>query len=232
MNDIVSHVGPAGLIVVGWFTPDYRHLAETFSESLKRHGAPHHLFAKEKGDGWSTRRKPDVVLDAMALYPERTVVLMDVDCIVSGDISPIAVSNRDVGINVIGRDHRKKCVSVSCSSRVVMFRPTEGAHAFAREWKRRVSQSSLVNDEHAMVWAYLASSGTAFHYLDPRFAGWEVSAGVENAVISHDSAHDRARVVRGFREMLKAIERRLFRSGRTTREKIESGFFTIEGSAP
>lgn len=224
MTDIIGG-RPDGWIVVGWFTPDYRPLAEAHAKRLSAHGAAHHLFAKVKGtsEGWSTRRKPSIVREAMALYPDCTIVLMDVDCIVSGDISPIVNGAHDVGISVIGRDKpRKKVISVSCSSRVVVFRPTIGALAFVDEWQRRVDASDRMNDEHALAWAYLACGGVSFAYLDQRFAGWEVSAEIDGAVVTHDSAHERSRDIRSLRDAVKALERRFLRSGRSAKIKRDS----------
>ena len=66
-------------LVFGWFTPDYRPLADKLAASLDEVGAPYHLFAEEKSHGrWDVRRKPSIVLDAMAAYPDKTLVLMDV----------------------------------------------------------------------------------------------------------------------------------------------------------
>jgi hypothetical protein len=70
-------------------------------------------------------------------YPDKTVVLMDVDCRLRGDIEPMTQIGGDVGIVVIARNVRRRrrwahWLSVECSSRVVVFRQTEGARAFAQ----------------------------------------------------------------------------------------------------
>ena len=75
----------------------------------------------------------------MDAYPGKTVVLMDVDCRLRGDIEPVTQIDGDVGIVVIARNVRRRrrwahWLSVECSSRVVVFRPTDGARAFARTW--------------------------------------------------------------------------------------------------
>jgi|RhiMethySRZTD1v2_1073278.scaffolds.fasta_scaffold846012_3 hypothetical protein len=75
-------------LVTGWFTPNYRPLAEAFAANLSEHGAPFHLFAKPSLGAWNTRRKPAVVLEAMDAYPGKTVVLMDVDCRLRATSSP------------------------------------------------------------------------------------------------------------------------------------------------
>jgi hypothetical protein len=133
-------------LVIGWFTPDYRPLAETFAANLFRRCAPFHLWAKpELAPGWNTSRKPSVVLEAMDAYPGKTLVLMDVDCIVQGDMSPAANIAGDVGITILARNMRRKgrwqyWIAAEASSRVVVFRNTEGARAFARRWAERNMQ--------------------------------------------------------------------------------------------
>jgi hypothetical protein len=128
-------------LAIGWFTEDstYRPLAEALAANLSQHGAPFHLFAKPSLGAWNTRRKPAVVLEAMDAYPGKTLVLMDVDCRLRGDIEPVTQIGGDVGIVVIARNVRRRrrwahWLSVECSSRVVVLRPTEGARAFARTW--------------------------------------------------------------------------------------------------
>ena len=69
----------------------------------------------------------------MDRYPGKTVVPTDIDCRVYGDIRPvIEIGTADVGITVLVRNMRKgqkfrHWLAVECSSRVVVFRPTQGA---------------------------------------------------------------------------------------------------------
>ena len=48
-----------------------------------------------------------MVLEAMDAYPGKTVILMDVDCLVRGDIEPVTQIGGDVGIVVIARNVRR-----------------------------------------------------------------------------------------------------------------------------
>jgi hypothetical protein len=207
-------------LVIGWFTEDstYRPLAEAFAANLSQHRAPFHLFAKPSLGAWNTRRKPAVVLEAMDAYPDKTVVLMDVDCRLRGDIEPVTQIGGDVGIVVIARNVRRRrrwahWLSVECSSRVVVFRPTEGARAFARTWADTIERSTVNHDEHSMAWAYLSSPSVHFDYIGR----------IPDAVIEHDSAHDEARrASRGrFKDLLRELERRLLRTGRTRQSRLK-----------
>jgi hypothetical protein len=228
MRDIVGgNVGD--WLVIGWFTEDktYRPLAEEFAANLSEHGAPFHLFAKPSLGAWNTRRKPAVVLEAMHAYPGKTVVLMDVDCRLRGDVAPVADIKGDVGIVVIARNMRRKnrwahWLSVECSSRVVVFRPTEASRAFAQTWADTIERSTVNHDEHSMAWAYLSSPGVRFDYIDQRFSAREIGQ-TPDAVIEHDSAHDeQRRAARGrFKLALRAFERRFLRTGLTRKSRLK-----------
>jgi hypothetical protein len=228
MRDDLSLSGDLiGGQVGDWFTPNYRPLAEAFAANLSEHGAPFHLFAKPSLGAWNTRRKPAVVLEAMDAYPGKTVVLMDVDCRLRGDIEPVTQIGGDVGIVVIARNVRRRrrwahWLSVECSSRVVVLRPTEGARAFARTWAAQIEASAVNHDEHSMAWAYLSSPGVHFDYIDQKYSAREIGR-IPDAVIEHDSAHDEARrASRGrFQTLLREVERRFLRTGRTRQSRLK-----------
>jgi hypothetical protein len=217
---------PVDWIVAGWFTPDYRPLAETFAANLREHGAPFHLWAKPKGEGWSTRRKPSVVRETLDTYPGATAILMDCDCIVRGDISPVANIAGDVGIVVLARNVRKgrrklqHWLAVETSSRVFVARPTEGARAFLRRWSDQIASSAFDHDEHSQAWAFLASPDVAFSYIPAEFSGREIGQ-LPGAIIEHSSAHSRQKAQERspVMEALRSIERRWLRTGRTAKEK-------------
>lgn len=217
---------PHNWLVIGWFTPDYRPLAERFAANLGTYGIPFHLYAKPKlGGGWDTSRKPSVALEAMQDHPSKTLVLMDVDCIVQGDISLVTNITGDVGITVLARNMRKGCkwqhwIAAECSSRVVVFRPTEGARAFLHRWVDQIDHGAVNHDEHSMVWAFLACPDVRFEYIDPIYSGREVSQRPDGIVV-HQSAHsaERHKGRGSLRRFMRHIERRFLRTGRTSRDK-------------
>jgi hypothetical protein len=217
MQDLIGGT-PADWIVVGWFTPDYRPLAEKFAANLSQHNAPYHLFARAKTTaGWSAMQKPAVVLDAMRAHPSKTLVLMDVDCIILDDIAPVAGISGDVAITVKPRRVRlmwppNRRLTLKAISRVVVFRPTDGARRFAETWKRICEVSPEFGDEDALARAFLSCHGAAISHLDSHYAGEEVPATPHHIVV-HDSAHERQRR-QSLMGSLKAIERRL-RTGST-----------------
>lgn len=225
-GDIIAE-GKRDWLVIGWFTPDYRPLANKLAANLAEHGAHFHLFAKPALGTWNTRRKPEVVLEAMDRYPGKTLVLMDVDCVVRGNITPAADILGDVGIIVIARNQRRRrrvahWLAMECSSRVVVFRPTDKARAFAETWADTIERSDVNHDEHSMAWAYLASPSVDFEYIDQAYSGRELGQ-VAGAVIEHDSAHDEQRRARRgpIRQALRAFERRFLRSGRSQESRLQ-----------
>jgi hypothetical protein len=207
-------------LVAGWFTPNYRPLAEKLAANLAQYDAPFHLWAKPKLEaGWNTWRKPSVVLETMDRYPGRLVVLMDVDCTVGGDIGDLTHVVGDVCLTINARPVRllwppHERIVVKALSRVVVFRPTEGARRIAAEWSRQCEATHYAGDEAALRATFLTCPGVSFSHLDRRYAGLN---GVAGAVISHESAHA-GRRPSTVREHLKAIERR-FRTGRTRAAK-------------
>jgi hypothetical protein len=228
-----SHTGMAGDIkggaqgdwlVTGWFTPSYRPLAEKLAANLAQYNAPFHLWAKPKAaSGWNTWRKPSVVIETMDAYPGKAVILMDTDCIVRGDLTPMTEFAGDVSLTVKARrmsvlPRLHKRIVFKTSSRVVVFHPTVGARAFAAEWERLCKAATYGGDEPSMAWAYLLRPEVSYHNLDPRFAGDEVGSEVPDAVISHYGAHGRTKSSR-LGNALKEIERRYFRRGRSQAAK-------------
>jgi hypothetical protein len=198
-------------LVCGWFTPDYRPLAERFAANLDQHGAPYHLWAKPRSErGWNTWRKPSVALETMDAYPGKTVVLMDVDCVVRGDIEPLTRIATDVSFLIQSRRARlfwppHKRIVIKAGSRIVIFRPTASARAFAAEWSRRCETTHYNGDEVALAAAFLARPEISYTALE------------RDALIGHDSAHDRRQALT-IKGLLKAAEQR-FRTGRTKAAK-------------
>jgi hypothetical protein len=219
-------------LLVGWFTPNYRPLAQRFAADLEQHGTPFRLFAKPALGTWSTSRKPSVVIEAMDLYPGKTIVLADVDCIIQGDVAPVADVAGDVGIcviakNVVKGETIRPWLSVETSSRVVVFKPTDGARTFAQRWAAEIERSSTKHDEHALSWAYLRSQDVRFEFIDQAYSGREISI-YPDAVIAHDSAHEKQR--RDDMSVLKRVLRRIekpFRTGRTKASKMQGELSSV-----
>jgi hypothetical protein len=227
LTDILSGVpDDTSYLVVGWFTPDYAPLAQEFTEYLIRHKIPYHLYARPSSPtGWNARAKPSVMLKAMEDYKDKTIVLMDVDCIVRGPITNMLDFKQDVSLTlsaktITRRSGEARNIAVLASSRVVVFKPTLGARLFCARWAEEIERREL-GDEHAMVWAVLMSlPDTTFNYTDQFYSGREIGTVSEFAIIVHDSAHDKQQLKtwRGTGMRLK----RLFKSGRSRQGKLSN----------
>ena len=212
--DYVSAYGmDKAWIVVGWFTPDYRMLADRFACGLRYHGIPHHLFSKPMRGEWDTSQKAAVVLEAMALYPGKAIVLMDVDCEVTGDIEEVTRFAEDVKFNLCLRRRRRERVTIYASSRVMVFRPTEAAKRFAEAWAYWCDGPEP-NDEVNLTYSYIANGNVSRRQLELAYYGWERNnpSAPENALIWHDSEH--AKAAPTWKQIIRLLERP-FRSGRT-----------------
>lgn len=194
MSDIVSAATGKSWLVVGWFTPDYRHWAERLARSLDAFGAPYHLLAKD-GDpkGWmaNTRRKPLVAEEAMQRFPDRTIVLTDVDAEAMADIAPMVDITADVSAFLKAKLSRKARCEIQLSSRVIVLRPTPAARKFIADWRAECARCAAeVADEAALGLVLARSEGLAFAPLPERYAARERDVAPPDAALVHDSARD------------------------------------------
>ncbi len=194
MLDIVSQADPAGWLVVGWFTPDYRERAASLAVSLDAVSTPYHLKAVDKvGSGWAseTMRKPQIVADFMALYPETTLVLLDADCTVAGSLIPLVRCVRgDVAAYLAAKSsgRGKDRARVKAMSGTMVFRPTSGAARFVSAWRAAIGECDATDvDQTALMIALGRETGFTFEPLDAKWCSY--GAGITpQSVIIHDNA--------------------------------------------
>lgn len=207
MADIVSASHDLPWLVVGWFTPDYRHWAERLALSLDATGAPYHLFAKDGSpQGWmaNTRRKPMIASEAITRFPDKTIVLTDVDAEATGDIAPMVATNADVAAYLKAKLTRNGRVELQLSSRVIVIRPTAAARKFIADWQAECSRvEGHVADEAALALVLAHSGSLAFAPLDARYAARERDVAPPDAVLVHDSARDVTLAAFNLRKYLK-----------------------------
>ena len=178
MVDIVLRDDSKPWLIVGFFTPNYQPLAAKFAESLKRQGLPHHLFAVEPSGDWSseTMRKPAIVLNAMKAYPDKTLILMDVDCIVNGPLDELSniVGNADFSCfpTLRVKKFRGHSQRFSLSSRVMFVRPTDGARKLMEQWQAACRERpNLHGAERNLVLAFTRAVGVNFSPMPEDLCG-------------------------------------------------------------
>lgn len=198
-GDIVSVGGEAPpYVVVGFFTPNYRPLAENLAKDLAETGNPHHLIAREKGSAtWRNvvHWKPEIVLEAMDMYPKSSIILLDADSSVRGSLEPALDFTGDISARSKLRltNHiwpfRQKTV-LHISSRSMVFRPNERVRKFLADWRDELATAPYRQGgcEMAMRFVIMRSVGLAFCPMDPRYSGLEVDQAPADAVVVHSSA--------------------------------------------
>ena len=93
----------ASVMVCGFYTADYRRWLGPLVASLDRLGEAHDFALAEKaGQMWETNTmaKARHILAAMERHPDEVIVWLDVDCIVHGDLSPLADIRGDVAFRM------------------------------------------------------------------------------------------------------------------------------------
>ncbi|WP_045837151.1 hypothetical protein [Hyphomicrobium sp. 99] len=191
--NISGYLDVGGYVVVGFFTPNYRPLADDFAASLSRHAIPHMLYAWESGT-WhaTTLAKPLVTQRAMEDFPDRTIVLMDVDIDVHGPITPALEFAGDIslwiGVGVHAKNEPGWRIRAISSSRLVIWRQTEKAKRLLRTWCQLTAQQipdHILDDEQTLTLAIEHNDGLTVTTTPRRYAArnpWEVS---DDAIIVH-----------------------------------------------
>ena len=184
----------AGWLVVGWFTPDYRHWATRLAASLDRVGAPYHLLACEKNTGhWEaeTMRKARIVRRLRESHPGKTLILLDVDCEVRRSLEPLVASvNGDVAAFVraktTGRGKDRARIKVMTGTMV--FRPTAGAQSFIDAWEQAQAECDSTDvDQTALMIALGRATNFTFQPLGAEWCALDATCHPDPAIL-HDNA--------------------------------------------
>jgi hypothetical protein len=200
-QDIVG-VGSAAppYVAVSFFTPNYRPLAENLARDLAQTNNPYHLIARDKGDAtWRNvvHWKPEIVLQAMDLYPQSPIILLDADSTVRGSLAPAFDFTGDVSARPKLRltNHiwpfRKKTV-LHISSRSMAFKQNARVHKLLADWRDELRDAAYHQGgcEMALRFVIMRSVGLAFTPMDPRYCGLETDKAPPDAVVVH-SSHSR-----------------------------------------
>jgi hypothetical protein len=196
-TDIGAPPASGSYVVAGFFTPNYRPLARRFAEALTKHAIPHILYSWRQCDwGKAILDKPLVVRRAMQNFPGRTVVLMDIDCEIRGPIEPVIECSGDISLFIgvgINPDREKGLrMRAIPSSRIVVFRPTDGAYRLVDTWQLLCQQQAagtpIADDEQLLMRAIGATEGLTLTILDRRYAARNPWDAPEGAVVIHHTA--------------------------------------------
>jgi Nucleotide-diphospho-sugar transferase len=193
LGDLRSGV-PKGWLVAGYFTPDYRHWTTPLIASLEAHGAPYHLFAWPAcplGRDATTRLKPQAILRAMDQYPTQTIIWLDVDCEIAGDLLPLTATRADLAARAVlkhpdrRRAKQQRRWLVIWRTGTLVIRPTPQARAFVEAWAERCATAQGdANDQDGFLEALTNASDIT---LEPLAAKWcaRVGEGIAGTVVRH-----------------------------------------------
>jgi hypothetical protein len=191
ITDLIADQTPDGWLVAGYFTPDYRHWAQGLAASLDSHGAPYHLFAVPKvAGGWeaNTRAKPQAILTAMDRYPDKTLIWLDVDCTVHGDLSPLANLRGDVAAFARARQRARGETGYVIRSGTLVFKPNPHAGRLVETWRDHAADSiAFSHDQQSLRTALAATPGVTFELLRHVWCAVDNET-VPGAIIRHTSA--------------------------------------------
>lgn len=199
-------------IVCGWYTPDYAHWLETLIPSLEAVGAPHDfVVVPSEPGGWeaSTMRKPHEVLRARRRHPDKTIIFLDVDCVVHKPLDDLANIGGDIGFYLRTKYRRDGTVKSGARSGTMVFKPTSYASAFVLAWiaaSKRAGRYSV--DQDSLAVALGRVPGLSITTLGVEWCA-TVGDGVEKPAIYHDSASLHTKTPRLVRTWHRLIGRRL-----------------------
>lgn len=221
-SDIRQSFG-SEFLVVGFFTPNYEAAARAFANNLVEHRISHHLYARPLLDGdWysQTRQKPTVLAQARLDHPAETLVFMDVDCRVRGDIGAILQTRGDVVMRTKGTSMGSR-QALKPTTRVLLLRPNIGSDAFIAGWEAACRRAGKGNSAEYMLIQAMSDSPETYSVgtLPIRFAGLELHDAPPDAVIVHDSIRDPTRPAWALRRGLQ----RYFRGLRNTAYRMATG---------
>lgn len=183
-------------VVCGWFTPDYHHWWDRLRRNLDDIGAPHDFVQVSKeGGGWerNTMRKPHEVLAAMDRHSDKTVIFLDVDCIVSSlkGLHELASIQGDVGLHFAAYWRRRRWHGPDTKhwfhTGTMVLKPTAAARRFVKTWILEGENAPPFSvDQNSLIIA-LGKGGVTVTFLDDRFCT-KRSKSSASSIIIHDTA--------------------------------------------
>ena len=148
-GDISECLTADSYIVTGFFTSDYHPIARRFAGQLTRHAISHWLYS------WSPEEwqkailaKPLIVKRAMQGFPGRTIILMDIDCDVTGPIYPVLECATDISLFIgVGIDpRREEGLRVRAANhRALSYAPLPGREGFSTLGRPSANNTSHLN---------------------------------------------------------------------------------------
>jgi hypothetical protein len=103
--------------------PDYEAWFKKLEPTLIEHEAPYDFKAVPKIEGgWerNTCRKAGFVLDFMERHPGKTIILLDVDCMVTGELNKLTELSCDVALDFHIQRKRRRINLVPATGHMII----------------------------------------------------------------------------------------------------------------
>jgi hypothetical protein len=180
-------------VVCAFYTPDYSRWVPPLEASLDRVNAPYDIALVDKvAGGWeaNTRQKPAQVLAAMDRHPNKSIIFLDVDCIVRGSLAALADIRGDIGVHMPIK-RRPKGARLRIRTGTLVVRPTPEARRFVEAWVAQSARARIGdNDQTTFAVAVNDAPGVV---IEPLARKWCSVLGddpdiLSGAAIVHDSA--------------------------------------------
>jgi hypothetical protein len=200
-------------VVCGWYTPDYAGWASDLKRSLLRHGQPFELVSvpSHAGESWeaTTMRKAREVLKALDRHAGKTIIFIDVDCQVAGDLAPLTELRGDVAFYVHPRRRRSGHTKAHIRSGTIVLKPTPEARRFVERWAEISDRPEYGDvDQDALLLA-INTPGVLFEQLDVKWC-FTKSDKCNGPVIIHGSASKSVAKISTTKRRLVALANRVF----------------------
>lgn len=182
-------------VVCGWYTNDYRPWWDKLRPTLEAVGAPHDFVQVAKDEThWEaqTLRKAQQVMLAMSRHTGKTIIFLDVDCTVRGDLAPLAKIATDFGVcSVVTYAKTRWHVianKLTVRSGTMVLKPTPACFDLVKRWVDLcVDAPAYVHDQQVLALAMCQVPGLTVTNIGVKWCAVprDKCAG---AVIVHDQA--------------------------------------------
>ena len=146
---------------------------ENLRSSLDLYEQPHDFVAVPKViGGWevNTLAKASHILAAMDRHPEKVIIWLDVDCMVHGDLAPLAEQSGDVGLYYSIKRRRGRALIMRLQSGTLVFKPTKAARRLVEAWRAHSEQATVGEDDEAtLTRAIVETPGIPLCQIDRRW---------------------------------------------------------------
>lgn len=187
-----------GYIAAGWFTPDYESWFKRLEQSLIEHGEPYDFRPVPKlPGGWerNTCRKPGFILEAMRRHPGKVIIFLDVDCVVTGSLAPLAKLPCDVALYLHSSQKKRRLTAVALTGHMAL-QPTAKTRELVEAWAEISAEPPFgANDQDTFLLAINRVDG---------FSLMNVGASAGGLVL-HDRASSAHRKVGGRQRLLHSL---------------------------